>query len=352
MGYKNTAADHQRETLRPKEGQVMDDIRPALPPKSRRFVVQFRQSVRKRGLSYGTEKTYLHWVLRYIRFHGKRHPQELDGQDVSTFLSDLAERQRCSVSTQQTALNALVFLYRHHLGVELPELQFQYARQPRRMPTVFTHSEAMLVIEQLTGVNKLIAGVLYGAGLRINEALRARVKDLDFGSQQITVRDGKGGNQRFTLLPRRLEAALKQQIQAVDKLHQYDLSRGYGEAHLPYALERKYTAAAKSLEWQFLFPASRIGMDPLTGVLRRHHRHCSVFQRAIAPAIRKAGIRRKAASHTFRHSFATRLIETGYDIKLVQSLLGHRDIRTTEIYLHVVRNRSGAIVSPLDGNMR
>lgn len=326
----------------------MDDIRPSLPKNSNRFVPLFRQSIRNRGLSYATEKTYLHWVLRFIRFHNRQHPQKLGGQEVSDFLSDLAVRRHCSASTQRTALNALVFLYKHHLGVELPKIHFRYARRPRRMPTVFSHNEALAVIQQLDGVNKLIANILYGSGLRINEALRLRVKDLDFSSLQITVRDGKGGGERFTLLARSLMDDLKNQIDIALKLHEFDLSCGYGEVYLPNALVRKYPTAAKSPEWQFLFPATTVGADPQTGVLRRHHRHYSAFQRALKPAIRRAGIHRRAGSHTFRHSFATRLIETGYDIKLVQSLLGHGDIRTTEIYLHVVRNRAGAIVSPVD----
>ena len=327
----------------------MDDVRCALPQRSGRFVVQFRQSIRDRGLSYATEKTYLHWVLRYIRYNNLQHPEKLGCKEISAFLSDLTVRRQCSASTQRTALNALVFLYRHHLDIKLPKLNFRYSRQPRRMPTVFTHEEALAVIRHLAGVDRLIAGVLYGAGLRINEALRLRIKDLDFSNLQITVRDGKGGNQRFTLLGRSLVADLRKQVTTAIKLHQFDLSCGYGSVHLPNALARKYPSAATSPEWQFLFPATTVSTDPLTGVLQRHHRHYSTFQKAIRSAIRLAGIRRRASSHTFRHSFATRLIETGYDIKLVQSLLGHQDIRTTEIYLHVVRNRAGAIVSPIDG---
>ncbi len=326
----------------------MDDIRPALPKDSKRFVTLFRQTVRNRGLSYATEKTYLHWILRFIRFHNRQHPQKLGGQEVSLFLSDLAVQRHCSGGTQRTALNALVFLYKHHLGIELPKINFRYARRPRRVPTVFSHNEALAVIQRLEGIDKLIARILYGSGLRISEALRLRVKDLDFSSLQITVRDGKGGGERFTLLARSLVDDLKTQIGKALKLHAYDLSCGHGEVYLPDALARKYPTAATSSAWQFLFPAATINVDPQTGLLRRHHRHYSAFQKALRPAIRRAGIHRRAGSHTFRHSFATRLIETGYDIKLVQSLLGHSDIRTTEIYLHVVRNRAGAIVSPVD----
>lgn len=326
----------------------MDDIRPSLTKQPKKFVGQFRNSVRARGLSYRTEQTYLHWVLRYIRFHNKRHPKEMGAVEVTAFLSNLAEVQRCAVSTQRIALNAIVFLYKYHLSMELPELEFAYARKAPRVPTVFTHQEALAVIEQLEGVNRLIASLLYGAGLRINEALTLRIKDIHFASQQITVRDGKGGNERFTLLPTGLVADLEQQIDNALNLHRYDVDRGLGEVFLPGALARKYVDAATSPAWQFLFPSSSIGRDPITGTQRRHHRHYTSFSRALKPAILRAGIRRRAGSHTFRHSFATRLIETGYDIKLVQSLLGHRDIRTTEIYLHVVRNRAGAIISPMD----
>lgn len=216
------------------------------------------------------------------------------------------------------------------------------------MPTVFTHDEAKAVIAQLMHPHKLVASLLYGSGLRLNEALRLRVKDLDFGAQQITVRDGKGGNERTTLLPQTLHHALEDQIRRVEKLHAYDIECGYGEVWLPDALQRKYPEAALSTAWQFLFPSANIAPDPVTGVLRRHHLHASSVQRNVARAIRGSGFKRRGSCHTFRHSFATRLVETGYDIKLVQSLLGHRDIRTTEIYLHVVRNRAGAIASPVD----
>jgi integron integrase len=326
----------------------MDDIRPQVAAEPARFIDQLRSTIRQRGLSYATEKTYVHWALRFIRFHQRRHPERMGALEVEQFLGDLAERRRCAVATQRLALNALVFLYEKHLHINLGKLCFRYARRQRRMPTVFTHAEASAVIRGLSGVYQVIGALMYGSGLRVNEVLRLRVKDLDFGSKQVTVRDGKGGNERFTLLPRSLIDRLNQQRACAEKLHAYDTARGYGEVFLPDALARKYPSAAGSVEWQFLFPADRIGVDPLSGVLRRHHRHSSTVQRVVKDAIRASGFRRRASCHTFRHSFATRLIETGYDIKLVQSLLGHRDIRTTEIYLHVVRNRSDAIVSPVD----
>lgn len=326
----------------------MDDIRPPLNHEPDRFMGQVRLTIRKQGLSYETEKTYLHWIRRFIRFHGMQHPARLGNEDVSDFLTDLAERQRCAIATQRTALNALVFLFQRHLGVELGLLGFRNARRHRRMPTAFTHFEAMQVIDNLEGDCALAAKLMYGAGLRLNETLRLRIKDIDFGTLQITVRDGKGMNDRCTLLPSSLVERLQEQIDRVEKLHEFDLSCGYGEVYLPDALERKFPEAAIAPAWQFLFPATRIARDPYSGKERRHHRHHTTVQRAVAAAIKRSGFRRKASCHTFRHSFATRLIETGYDIKLVQSLLGHKDIRTTEIYLHVVRNRAGAIASPVD----
>ena len=326
----------------------MDDIRPNLPEQPDRFVEQLRQSIRRQGLSYATEKTYVHWALRFIRQQGVRHPKTMGPAEVTAFLTHLAEQRHCAPATQRTALNALVFLYERHLEKSLGKLDFHYARRSPRMPTAFSHSEAQAVLAKLKGADHLVASLLYGSGLRLAEALALRVKDLDFTALQITVRGGKGGNERFTLLPTALTEVLHRQLRSVASLHQFDLDSGYGEVYLPDALAEKYPSAARSLAWQFVFPSRDIGMDPRSGVLRRHHRHHSSVQRAVAKAIRGSGFKRRASCHTFRHSFATRLIETGYDIKLVQSLLGHRDIRTTEVYLHVVRNRAGSIVSPLD----
>ena len=327
--------------------QVVDDIRPPISPVSGRFVDQLRRTIRSRGLSYESEKTYVHWALQYIRFHSMRHPRDMHERHVEAFLENLANRSY-SVATQRLALNAIVFLYQKHLDIRLGELSFRYARRQRRMPSVFTHHEATSVLSHLQGAPRLVASLLYGSGLRVSEALRLRIKDLDFSAQQLTVHDGKGGSQRVTILPTSLIESLEIQIESVRKLHEYDLARGFGEVWLPDALERKYRGAAKRPAWQFLFPASRVGADPRTGVIRRHHLHPSAVQRSVSRAIRASGFQRRASCHTFRHSFATRLVETGYDIKLIQSLLGHKDIRTTEIYLHVVRNRAGAIQSPVD----
>jgi len=264
----------------------MDGVRPHVSTEPRKFIDRLRLTIRRRGLSFATEKTYVHWALRFIRFHRMQHPGKMGSLEVEQFLGDLAERRRCAVATQRLALNALVFLYSKHLDIELGELNFRYARRQRRMPTVFTHAEATSVIHRLSGTYRTIGALMYGSGLRVNEALRLRIKGLDFGSKQITVRDGKGGNERFTLLPRSLVDRLNRQVVSTEKLHAYDTAQGFGEVYLPDALARKYPSAARSVEWQFLFPASRISVDPLSGVFRRHHRHSSTIQRAVKDAMR------------------------------------------------------------------
>jgi len=233
----------------------MDDIRPQLAAEPTRFIDQLRSTIRRRGLSYATEKTYVHWALRFIRFHNKRHPERMGSPEVEQFLDDLAEQRRCAVATQRLALNALVFLYNKHLRVSLGELRFQRARRQRRMPTVFTHAEATAIIRCLSGVYRVMGALMYGSGLRVNEVLRLRIKDLDFGSKQVTVRDGKGGNERFTLLPRSLVDDLSQQIAYAEELHAYDTAQGYGEVFLPDALARKYPSAARSVAYGLVFTA-------------------------------------------------------------------------------------------------
>ncbi|MEL7536254.1 MAG: integron integrase [Pseudomonadota bacterium] len=313
-----------------------------------RFLKALRNTMHRRGLAYATEQTYVQWTVDFIRFHRMKHPEKMGSAEVEQYLSHLSEDRNCSMNTQRLVLCALVFLYTHHLEKPLGELSFRFARKAQRMPEVFSHGEAMAVIEQMSGVDALLARLLYGAGLRITEALSLRVKDLDFERLQITVRNAKGNRDRVTLLPESVLDDLKHQIEVALRLHTTDLAQGYGRVTLPYALARKYPSAATSAPWQFVFPSSTRCLDPKDGQRRRHHRHYSTFQRELKRAIKRTGIRRRVSSHTFRHSFATRLIETGYDIKLVQSLLGHADIRTTEIYLHVVRNTSGAIKSPVD----
>ena len=324
------------------------DVPPRLPDKPVRFMDQLRSLIRSRNLAYKTEQTYCHWIKRFIRFHGMRHPSTCSTKEVEQFLSHLAVQRNNSVSTQRTALNAIVFLFREFLQQPLEELSFEPARKPRRLPTVFTHDEVKAVISHLEGISQLVARLMYGSGLRINEALRLRVKDIDFGMQQIIVRSGKGNKDRVTLLPDALLKPLALQIEACLILHKQDLSNGHGEVYMPFALNRKYQSAAREPAWQYLFPAGKLAIDPRSNVVRRHHLLDRGVQRAIGSAIRKAGIYKQANSHVLRHSFATRLLEAGYDIRTIQKLLGHADVRTTEIYTHVVRKGGFGVRSPVD----
>ncbi len=327
----------------------MDDVRPSLPVGSDRFMDRLRQDMREKGYAYPTEKTYCLWIKRYIRFHNMRHPEEMGAEEINAYLSFLATRYGCSPATQRVVLNAVIYLYRKFLGRELEPLLFEKASPKRRLPTVLSHGEVQRILEQLTGVHRLMVELLYGAGLRLNELLSLRVKDIDFELSTVTVRSGKGDKDRTTLLPERLKAPLEEQIATVAKLHRRDLEDGYGEAYMPYALGRKYPTESKELGWQFVFPATRIGPCPRTGVLRRHHLHHTALRRHLRRARKEAGIIKPVRSHTFRHSFATRLLEKGYDLRTIQKLLGHSDVKTTEIYTHVLRRGPLGVISPLDG---
>lgn len=330
------------------------DVPPTLPAKPVRFIDRFRAFIRTRNLAYRTEKTYVHWVLRYIRFHDRRHPEALSSPEIDAFLSHLAVQRNCSASTQKTALNALIFLYREFLGVPLEGLSFTRSRKPTRVPVVFSHEEALSLIDNLSGVNQLVARLIYGCGLRINEALRLRIKDVDFSMQQIVVRSGKGNKDRVTLLPDSLMTPLQYQIDIALALHRQDIAQGFGEVYMPFALARKYPSQARAPGWQYLFPASQMSEDPRSDngggalVRRRHHILDRTVQRAIGEAMRKAGIHKHGNSHTLRHSFATRLLENGYDIRTIQKLLGHADVKTTEIYTHVVKKGGFGVRSPVD----
>lgn len=330
------------------------DVAPSLPAEPVRFLDRLRAFMRTRNLAYATEKTYIHWVLRYIRFNGRQHPETLSARHVDAFLSHLALQRHCSPSTQKTALNALVFLYREFLQHPLDDLNFSYSHKAPRVPVVFSHEEATAIISNLSGTNKLVAQLIYGAGLRINEALRLRIKDVDFSMHQITVRAGKGNKDRVTLLPETLIQPLRLQIDTVLALHQQDIADGYGEAYMPFALAKKYPAQARAPAWQYVFAAAQLSDDPRnvdqTGnpVRRRHHVLDRTVQRAIAHAMRQAGIYKHGNSHTLRHSFATRLLESGYDIRTIQKLLGHADLKTTEVYTHVVKRGGFGVKSPVD----
>jgi len=324
------------------------DVPPKLPDVPTRFMDRLRALIRSRNMAYKTEQTYCHWIKRFIRFHGMQHPSACSAKEVEQFLSHLAVQRNSSISTQRTALNAIVFLFREFLEQPLEELSFELARKPRRLPTVFTHDEVRAIIGNLRDESQLVARLMYGSGLRINEALRLRIKDVDFGMQQIIVRSGKGNKDRVTLLPDSLIEPLGLQVGICLALHRKDLAQGHGEVYMPAALDRKYPSAGREPAWQYLFPAAKLSVDPRSGVLRRHHLLDRSIQRAISSAIRKAGIYKQANSHALRHSFATRLLEAGYDIRTIQKLLGHADVRTTEIYTHVVRKGGFGVRSPVD----
>ena len=315
---------------------------------------QLSDALRVRHYSYRTEQAYVDWARRYNLFHQKRHPLEMGVPEIQAFLTYLAVERKVAASTQNQALSAILFLYREVLHKELDPILPSSARRPERLPTVLTRQEALRVLEQLDGVHKLAAQLLYGSGLRLMECVRLRVKDLDFEYKTVTVRDGKGGKDRIAPLPESLIPALQRQIERVRLLHEDDLAAGCGSVYLPYALETKYPNAATELIWQYLFPASKPSVDPRAPavspvpILRRHHMEPSALQRAVKLAAQKAHIHKRVSCHTFRHSIATHLLESGHDIRTVQELLGHKDVRTTMIYTHVLQRGGLAVKSPLD----
>lgn len=317
----------------------------------KKLLDQVTDLARFRHLSLRTEKAYRAWIKRYILFHGKRHPRELDGEAIRVFLTHLAVNEKVSASTQNQAFNALLFLYRHVLKMESPSISgVERARHSRRLPVVFTKAEANGVIAEMADESRLIAGLLYGSGLRIMEAVRLRVKDIDFVRHEIVVRDGKGEQDRITVLPRALAPELQVHLEEVKRLHEADLKRGFGRVYLPYALERKYKNASSDFLWQYVFPAEKLSVDPRSGEVRRHHMIEQNVQRAVKTALQKAGVRKNGTCHAFRHSFATHLLEDGYDIRTVQELLGHKDVRTTMIYTHVLNRGGRGVRSPMDAN--
>jgi integron integrase len=288
-------------------------------------------------------------VRRYVVFHGYRHPESLGPDDIARWLTSLAAEAGVSASTQTQALSAVLFLYRHVIGRDVGWLdQVVRAKQPVRVPVVLTQDEVRAVLARLEGTPKAVATLMYGSGLRLLEALQVRVKDVDFGAHELVVRRGKGGRDRVTMLPDAAHPILERQLASVRRLHERDLAAGGGRAPLPGAYERKAPGAAKEWGWQFVFPARRVWVHPATGERRRHHLHESVVQRAVREAVREAGIAKRATCHTFRHSFATHLLQAGYDIRTVQELLGHRDVSTTMIYTHVLNRGGFGVRSPLD----
>ena len=308
-----------------------------------------RQALRMRHYSRRTEEAYVHWIKRYVIFHRKAHPTSLGAVDVSAFLTWLAEDRRVSASTQNQALSAVLFLYRDVLGIDLEGIPpIVRARTPERLPVVLSRDEVMALLRALSGTMRLIVTLLYGAGLRLDECLVLRVKDLDFDRDQITVRQGKGRKDRVTVLPATAKEALRAHLADVRCIHESDRANGFGRVALPFAVERKSPAAATDWKWQFVFPAGRLCRDPRFGAPSRYHLHESAVQKAVAHAARAAGLTKRVGPHTLRHCFATHLLEAGYDIRTVQELLGHRDVRTTMTYLHVMQREALGVRSPAD----
>lgn len=318
-------------------------------PSQPRLLDQVRDRIRLKHYSIRTEDTYVEWIRRFILFHGKRHPKEMGASEVEGFLTRLAVHGRVSASTQNQAKSALLFLYKEVLGEQLPWLDnIETAKRPERLPVVLTVEEVKAILAEVDGTGGLILHLLYGTGMRILESLRLRVKDINFLKREIVIREGKGFKDRVTMLPASLVAPLNAHLNRVERLHASDLAEGFGEVYLPYALERKYPKAAREWAWQYVFPSIKRSVDPRSGAIRRHHCDEQNIQRLMRRAVRAAGIAKLATPHTLRHSFATHLLESGYDIRTVQELLGHADVSTTMIYTHVLNRGGRAVLSPLD----
>ena len=314
-----------------------------------RLLDELRSRIRRLGLSIRTEEAYTGWVRRFVIANGKRHPREMGALEVEAFLTNLATRDCVAASTQNQALSALLFLYREVLGQELPWMEdIRRAKRPLRLPIVLSRDEVATLLAEMSGVTRLMAVLLYGSGLRLMECVRLRVQDVDFGRREITVRQGKGGKDRRTMLPAVAVEGLLAQLVEARRVHERDLSAGLGAVWLPCALDHKYRHAAREWIWQYIFPATARSIDPRTGIQRRHHLDETVLQRAVKSAARRSGIAKHATCHTVRHSFATHLLEAGQDIRTVQELLGHRDVATTQIYTHVLNRGACGVLSPMD----
>ena len=328
----------------------MDDARhESQTPKATRLLDRVRDAIRRRHYSDRTEETYIHWIKRFIYFSGKRHPAELGAHEVTAFLNHLAREREVAAATQNQALAALLFLYKEALGTPLPWLDdLERAKRPEHVPTVLAREEVARLLAAMDGPKWLMASLLYGGGLRLRECLKLRVKDVDFSYRQILVRDGKGAKDRVTMLPGSLIEPLQKHLAAVKLLHERDLAQGYGDVELPHALARKYPRAQYEWGWKFVFPSHKRSTDPKTGVIRRHHVYENYLIRGVKEAARAARIHKHVSCHTLRHSFATHLLEAGYDIRTVQELLGHKSVETTMIYTHVMNKGGKGVSSPLD----
>jgi len=325
---------------------MIEDPSPTPAP---RLLDQVRGKIRLKHYSLRTEQTYVEWIKRFILFHSKHHPKDMGAGEVEAFLTHLAVAGKVAASTQNQAKSALLFLYKEVLGIDLPWLNnVERAKAPKRLSVVLTRDEVQAILSRLDGTHWLIASLLYGSGLRIMEGVRLRVKDVELSRREILVRDGKGFKDRVTMLPESLVNPLKAHLQRVKVLHDQDLAGCHGAVSLPYALEKKYPNAAREWAWQYVFPSANLAVDPRTGETRRHHLQDQAVQRAVKQAVRSSGLTKPATPHTFRHSFATHLLEGGYDIRTVQELLGHSDVSTTMIYTHVLNRGGRGVESPLD----
>jgi integron integrase len=332
-------------------GNMPPSLRGVPNQNKRKLLDQVRDVIRRKHFSIRTEQAYVDWIRRFILFHNKRHPREMAEGEVTEFLTHLARDVRVAASTQNQALSALLFLYKEVLKQEIGWLQgVERAKRPSRLPVVLTRDEVHKIFAHLHGTHRLMAGLLYGSGLRLMECVRLRVKDVDLGYLRIIVRDGKGGKDRVTMLPVNLARPLERHLQKMKAQHEEDMEAGFGSVYLPNAIERKCPNAAREWAWQYVFPSTRLSIDPRSAGLtkQRHHMDETVLQEGVKKAVRASGISKPATCHSLRHSFATHLLENGYDIRTVQELLGHKDVRTTMIYTHVLNRPGVGVKSPLD----
>ena len=326
----------------------MDDIPNNLPARPIKFMHKIRADLRARNYAFKTEKTYTHWIKRYIRYHNMTPPSKMGDMHVEQFLHHLSVVARVSASTQKTALNSLAYLYNKFLDQPLGKLNITHAKVSQKVPVVFSHKEAIKIIDSLLPPWNLMSKIMYGSGLRTSEVIGLRIKDIDFDRDMIVVRSGKGGKDRRTVLPDSIVEEMYEQINHTAKLHAVDLANGFGSVYMPNALNKKYPSAAKELAWQYLFPSYKLSVDPRSKIIRRHHAHDRTLQKNVKKAIQIVQIPKHASCHTFRHSFATNLLEKGNDIRTVQELLGHADVKTTEIYTHVLHKGVLGVKSPID----